>query len=228
MLTDINKELRMTSALTFLLRYADTGEEFLNQIVTGDETWIHFDNEETKLQSQQWIHTHSQNKPKKFKGPFSNKKQMATVFWYHHGVLLIDFMEPGTIINAAAYCATLRWLRQLIRNKWKGMPTLGIVLLHYNARLHSAAVTQLLLACFPWEVFDHTPYSPDLVPSDFHLFPALKKWLGGRRFNTNDELQDTVTTWINRQAATFFAECIGKLEHRYDKWLIRHGYYVEK
>ncbi|KAJ8891597.1 hypothetical protein PR048_004125 [Dryococelus australis] len=97
------------------------------------------------------------------------------------------------------------------------MLTLGVVLLHDNARLHSAAVTQQLQACFQWEVFDHTPYSPDLVLSDFHLFPALRKWLGGRSFNTNDELQDTVTTWLNRQAATFFAECIGKLEHWYDK-----------
>ncbi|KAJ8882410.1 hypothetical protein PR048_014218 [Dryococelus australis] len=77
--------------------------------------------------------------------------------------------------------------------------TLDVVLLHDNAQLHSAAVTQQLLASFQWEVFDHPPYSPDLAPSDFHLFPVLKKWLRGWRFNTNDELQDTVTTWLNRQ-----------------------------
>ncbi|XP_063215963.1 histone-lysine N-methyltransferase SETMAR-like [Bacillus rossius redtenbacheri] len=228
MLTDINKERRMASALSFLLRYADDGEHFLTQIVTGDETWIHFDNEETKLQSQQWIHTFSPNKPKKFKRTFSTKKQMATVFWDHQGVLLVDFMEPGTTINAAAYCATLRRLRQSIRNTRRGMLTSGVVLLHDNARPHSAAVTQQLLARFRWEVFDHPPHSPDLAPSDYHRFPTLKKWLGGRRFNTNDELQSTVKTWLNRQEASFYAEGIGKLVHRYDKSLNLHGDYVEK
>ena len=56
----------------------------------------------------------------------------------------------------------------------------------------------------------------------------LKKWLGGRCFNTNDELQDTVKTWLNRQEVAFFAEGIGKLVHRYDKCLNLHGDYVEK
>jgi len=34
-------------------------------------------------------------------------------------------------------------------------------------------------ADFWWEQFDHPPYSPDLAPSDYHLFPRLKKELGG-------------------------------------------------
>ena len=40
---------------------------------------------------------------------------------------------------------------------------------------------------FGWEQIDHLPYSPDLVPSDFHLFRSLKEFLGGKRFATDDE-----------------------------------------
>ncbi|KAJ8888921.1 hypothetical protein PR048_008415 [Dryococelus australis] len=134
---------------------------------------------------------------------------MARVFWDHQGVLLIDFMELGTTINAAAYCATLRRLQQSICNKQRRMLTSGVVLLHDNARPHSTA-------------------SPDLTQSDFHLFLALKKWLGGQRVNTNEELQYTVTTLLNRQAATFFTESIGKLVHQYDKCFNGHGDYIEK
>ncbi|KAJ8875969.1 hypothetical protein PR048_023877 [Dryococelus australis] len=65
MSTDVNKERRMAPALTFLSRYADTGEQFSNQIVTGDESWIHLDNGEAKLQTQQRMHTHSPNKQEK-------------------------------------------------------------------------------------------------------------------------------------------------------------------
>ena len=91
MLTDVHKTQRMASAsaLTFLQRYHDEGDEFLDKIVTGDETWVKSVNVETKQQSQQWMHTHSPNKPRKFKQLLANRKLMATVFWDKNGVLLI-------------------------------------------------------------------------------------------------------------------------------------------
>ena len=72
------------------------------------------------------------------------------------------------------------------------------------------------------------PYSPDLAPSDFHLFRELKAWLGGQRFATNNELQDAVKTYLSSLAANFFAEGMEKLVSRYDKCLNRFGDYGEK
>jgi transposase len=63
------------------------------------------------------------------------------------------------------------------------MLTYGVMLLHENARPHTA--TRALLEHFNWELFDHPPYSPDLTPSDYHQFTYLKKWLGSQRFNNN-------------------------------------------
>jgi hypothetical protein len=57
-----------------------------------------------------------------------------------------------------------------IRNKKRGMLTCGIVLLHDNAHLHTAVCTWSLLQHFNWELFDRPPYSPDLAPSNYHLF----------------------------------------------------------
>ncbi|XP_071448089.1 histone-lysine N-methyltransferase SETMAR-like [Hetaerina americana] len=139
-------------------------------------------------------------------------------------------MQPGATINAAVYCETIRPLLRAIQNKRRGILTSGItVLIHYNARPHSAGATQRLLEeQFQQDMFDHPPYSPDLVPSDFHLFPELKKWLGGQRFQTNEELQDNVKTHLNSLAATFYGEGIVKLVHRYEKFLNRQDDYVEK
>ncbi|XP_046407890.1 histone-lysine N-methyltransferase SETMAR-like [Ischnura elegans] len=136
MLTDGHKTGRMASALEFLERYHDEGGNFLKSIVTGDETWIQYDTPETKRQSQQWMHSNSPNKPKKFKQTFNNRKTMATVFWDQQGVLLVEFMEPGTTITAAVYCETLRRLRRAIQNKRRGKLTAGVVLIHDNARPH--------------------------------------------------------------------------------------------
>jgi histone-lysine N-methyltransferase SETMAR len=58
----------------------------------------------------------------------------------------------------------------------------GVVMLHYNASPHTAAATQDLNATLGWEQFDHPPYSPDLAPSDFHVFLHLKTFLGDWRF----------------------------------------------
>jgi hypothetical protein len=46
----------------------------------------------------------------------------------------------------------------------------GVVMLHDNARPHTAATTQDLITTFGWEQFNHPPYSPDLAPRDFHVF----------------------------------------------------------
>jgi histone-lysine N-methyltransferase SETMAR len=75
------------------------------------------------------------------------------------------------------------------------MLTSGVVLLHDNARPHTAARTRALLEHFNWEFFDHPPYSSDLAPSDYNLFTRtyLKNWLRSQRFD-NNELMEGVKT----------------------------------
>jgi histone-lysine N-methyltransferase SETMAR len=106
------------------------------------------------------------------------------------GILLIDFMPPGTTINSDRYCDTLRKLRRAIQNRRRGMLSKGVTLLHDNARPHASRQTQHLLKQFGWTVMPHPPYSPDLAPSDYHLFPYLKEHLGGQRFSTDDEVKE--------------------------------------
>ncbi|GBL83548.1 hypothetical protein AVEN_196387-1 [Araneus ventricosus] len=77
-------------------------------------------------------------------------------------------------------------------------------------------------------LFDHPPYSPDLAPSDFHLFLKLKELLGGKRFGSHEELENAVTTWLNELAAEEYGIEILKLLDRYDKCLNVGGDYVEK
>jgi hypothetical protein len=78
------------------------------------------------------------------------------------------------------------------------------VLTNENARSHTAALTQVLLEYFNWELFDHRPYRPDLTPGDYHMFSYLKNWLESQRFNSNEELTGGVKTWLNSHVANFF------------------------
>jgi histone-lysine N-methyltransferase SETMAR len=72
------------------------------------------------------------------------------------------------------------------------------------------------------------PYSPDLGPSDFHVFLHLKTFLGGRRFHDKNEVKEAVNTWFASQAASFCDAGIQKLVPRYDKCFDNGGNYVEK
>jgi len=149
-----------------------------------------------------------------FKQTTSTRKIMCTVLWDRQGVLLVEFLPQGTTINSAFYCKTLKKLRHAIQNKRRGMLSATILLLHDNARLHYVAQTQDLITSCRWEQMDHPPYSPDLAPSDFHLFLHLKKFLGGKRFDDDDDLKDALQKWLTSQAAAFYEEGIQNLVPR--------------
>jgi histone-lysine N-methyltransferase SETMAR len=108
------------------------------------------------------------------------------------------------------------------------MLTRGITLLHDNARPHTATATQQLLQSFNWEVLDHPAQSPDLAPSDFHLFLHLKKHLAGQKFHKDEEVKNEVTTWLRAQAAEFYNIGIQKLVPRLNKCVDKGGDYVEE
>jgi len=80
------------------------------------------------------------------------------------------------------------------------MVTKGVLFLHDNALTHRALATQNTLAYLGFQCVDHPLYSPDLTPSDYHLFPGLKK--------TVEILSlfvfTAAETWLNGQPSVVF------------------------
>ena len=74
----------------------------------------------------------------------------------------------------------------------------------------------------------HLPYSPDLAPSDFHLFPKLKEHLSGMLFNNDDEVKDAVQRFLNSMAVNWYDMGKRKLPKRLQKCIDRNVDYVEK
>jgi len=57
---------------------------------------------------------------------------------------------------------------------------------HDNAPAHTSAFAKAKLVELGYELLPHPPYSPDLAPCDFFLFPNLKKSLAGQKFASNE------------------------------------------
>ncbi|UYV74130.1 CLCN3 [Cordylochernes scorpioides] len=83
-----------------------------------------------------------------------------------------------------------------------------------KAKVTISAGKVMAMENFKWEIFTHPPYSPELAPSDFHLFPALKWHLGGKHFANDDEVQAEENHWLRRQDTAWYNSGIKKLLQR--------------
>jgi histone-lysine N-methyltransferase SETMAR len=100
--------------------------------------------------------------------------------WNVNGPILVRFQEKGQTVTSARYSDMLvNELKPTIRSKRRGLLSKRVLLHHDNARPHTAARTVDKLHALKFEVFEHPPYSPDLAPSDFHLFGPMKEHLRG-------------------------------------------------
>ncbi|GFV30672.1 transposable element Tcb2 transposase [Trichonephila clavipes] len=109
------------------------------------------------------------------------EKSDGDCFWDSQGVILIDYLEKGKNTTVAYYASLLDKLKAELAEKWPHLQKK--ILFHQdNALSHTSVVAigkihELLL-----ELLDHPPYSLDLAPSDFLLFPHLNIELRGQRF----------------------------------------------
>jgi len=139
-----------------------------------NETWLYHYDSETKRQSMEWWLSGS-SRPQKFRVQKSAGKVLASIFWDQDGILLIDYLPKGQTINAECYSFLLVKLKDILKEKRRGKVTKRVLFLHDNAPTHRALATQKKLAYLGFQCLDHPPCAPDLAPSDYQLFPGLKK-----------------------------------------------------
>ncbi|GFO47001.1 histone-lysine N-methyltransferase SETMAR [Plakobranchus ocellatus] len=190
-----------------IAKFLPDGNKLLEHIITGDETWLHLSTPETKPVSMTWKHP-SFPVTKEFKVQQSATKVMATVFWNSRKTILLDILLKGESVNADRYCETLDGLRHAVRRKRPGLLRNGVVLQYYNATPHTPKHTKKWLERYRWDIIPYPAHSPDLAPLDFHLFGPLKRHLGGKKFEDEDELIGEVRDWFSKLDTNFFTEGI--------------------
>ena len=111
---------------------------------------------------------------------------MATVFWDAQGVIMLDFLAKKSTITVAYYANLLDQLRTVISEKRRGKLSEGILLQQDNARIHTCKIAMDAVERNWYKLIPHPAYSPDLAPSDYFLFPNLKKDIRGHHFRSNE------------------------------------------
>jgi len=190
---------------------------FLHKVITGYESWVLDYDPETKWQSEEW-HTKSSPRPKKARMSRSRVTTMIIVFFDRSGIVHKEFVPPGQTVNHAFYKDVLERLRKRAQRVRRDIAD-DWVLQRDNARAHTALSIREFLAKKNIPILPHPPYSPDLAPCGFYLFPKLKSKLKGHHLGTMENIQKIVTDGLNTLTENEF-------QYGYDQWKKRWNHCV--
>ena len=78
-----------------------------------------------------------------------------------------------------------------------------------------------------WEVLTHPPYSPDIAPSDFHLFWSLQNSLSGKNFNSLEDYKTHLEQFFAQNDKKFWEDGIMQSPEKWQKVVEQKGDYVQ-
>ena len=104
----------------------------------------------------------------------------------------------------------------------------GVLFHQDNAPAHRSVVAMAAVHDCGFKVVNHPPYSPDLAPSDYFLFPNKRKDLAGKHYRTDDEVLSAVKDFLGGQNESFHTTGIQALQHWWKKCVDHKGDYAEK
>ena len=178
LLTDEQKQSRVRLASQVIEKYDKCDLRCLEEIVTGDETWIYH------FQPDSWVSSEG-DRPVIVRRCKTSNRMLYAIFFDSKGPILQIPVPKGSSVTGKFYRESV--LTQLVDFYQKRRPRTGVRGIksgHDNAPAHKSATVQEYLKESGLDVLDHPPYSPDLFPCDFWLFPRLKEMLAGHRFES--------------------------------------------
>lgn len=121
-----------------------------------------------------------------------------------------------------------RDLTNALRKKRPNCEIENLIFHQDNAPPHRSEETVMTIDFLGYERLQHPPYSPDLAPMDFAVFPRLKAELRGRRFDSEDELKYAVRTSVRSFEKEWYATVYQNWVKRHEKCIQCRGDYFEK
>ncbi|UYV68030.1 hypothetical protein LAZ67_5002865 [Cordylochernes scorpioides] len=195
--------------------------EWKDKIITGDETWVYGYDPETKRQSAEWRGqdsslTESDVACCLYVPPPSGESQDIEI--QKQGV-------AGRFFGQKGHCSSRGSDSKKRPEKW----TNGDWILHHNnARPNTAHLVTSFLAKNGTQILPQPPYSPDIAPNDFFLFPKLKAVLKGRHFDTRDDIIEKSLLALKSIPKEAYKNCFDNWEKRWCWCVEARGDYFEK
>ena len=199
----------------------------IDALVTCDESWIYCYDPETKRLCSLWKHAGSL-RPKKARQSKSTHKLLMIPFFDSTGMIFMHWVPIRQTVNKEYYVEVLREFRKIF---WRKRPALfKSGQWHFqqdNATVHNSILVTDYLTKMGIKTVPHHPYSPDLAPCDFWLFPQLKEKLRGCRYERIEEIKEAVTKVTDTLTQEDFRGAFQKLLEQYKKCIAAGGDYFK-
>ena len=223
LLTDEQKRQRVKVAKKLLQMFPKYDKKQFANVVTGDETWVHYFEPVRKVSNKIWATKHS-------KRPIIAKRSLSTkvlyaIFFSGEGVAIKVPVKKGKSITGKYY-------KDVVLKKYyqKRHPTTGFKYVHFlhdNAPAHTSAIVTAFLKKEKVTVLPHPPYSPDLAPCDFFLFPKLKAFLARRKYQSRQALGSAIHQYLITMPKSVYCDTFKKWIHQLKLCISSHGEYFE-
>ena len=153
---------------------------------------------------------------------------LITVFFDCNAVVHHEFLPQGRTVNKEYYLEVMHRLREAIRQKrtelWKNQ---SWILHHDNTPAHTSMLVREFLAKNKTVIMPQPPYSLDLTPADFFLFPKLKTQMKGKRFATIEEIKEISKQQLLAIPTSAFQKCFEDWKNRWRMCIISEGGYFK-
>ena len=169
LVTKEQKLARVRIAKQLLKQFPKYNSRSFANIITGDETWVHFYEPKRKIQNKIWA-TKGGKRPCIAKRTMSIKKVMYVIFFTNQGPAIQIAVPKGKYVNARFYKGNvLHKLKKYFLSRRPATGLRGVRLLHDNASSYKAAIVREYLKQEKVVELPHPPYLPDLAPCDSRL-----------------------------------------------------------
>jgi hypothetical protein len=132
---------------------------------------------------------------------FKIKNKGHTITGAYYASVLTKLRENIKLIFSLNFVKTDAFEIQLKRRE---MLSNSVLLQHDNASSQTCVPATSKAAELAFQILPHPPYSPDLGPSNYHLFKNVKQYLRGTHFKDDESVQIAVTQWLEDQNADFY------------------------
>ena len=167
LLTDKQKQSRVRFVSQVIEKYDKCDPRRLEEIVTGDETWIYHFQPDSKAKNKVWVSSEGDRPVIALRCKTSNRMLYA-IFFDSKGPVLQIPVPKGSSVTLKFYReSVLTQLFDFYQKRRLRTSVCGIKLLHDNTPAHKSATAQEYLKKSGLDVLDHPPYSPDLPPVTF-------------------------------------------------------------
>jgi len=149
-------------------------------------------------------------------------------FFDSEGIVHHEYAPDGQTVNKKFYAEILRRSHESVSRKRPEKWRDGDWILHHdNAPAHTSHLMQQFLAKHGTAQLQQPPYSPDLAPCDFFLFPRFKKVLKGHRFEATEDIKQNSTKTLLDIPKEEFTKCLQQWQKRWAKCVAAEGNCVE-